>query len=90
MVGAVSRSCRGAGAACAGVPSPAEGGATSAAAAGEGGGGAGVDAVVEYPHPDIPFLLEKLADPAYEAPRSWGDAETAHLVKLVEDPLHRR
>ena len=62
----------------------AEEGTTAAAAA------AAATAAVEYPHPDIPALLERLADPAYEAPRSWGAAETAHMMKLVEDPHYRR
>ncbi|GAB4817598.1 hypothetical protein N2152v2_004644 [Parachlorella kessleri] len=57
---------------------------TTAAAAG------GVTAAVDYPHPDIPALLERLADPTYAAPRLWGVAETAHLAKLVEDPEYRR
>lgn len=45
---------------------------------------------VEYPHPNIPGLLERLADPAYAPPPRWGEAEAAHLVALVEDEAYRR
>ncbi|GAB4814149.1 hypothetical protein N2152v2_001195 [Parachlorella kessleri] len=84
-----NRLLSGAGLGAAGAPPhPQEGHAaeegTMAAAA------AGVTATVDYPHPDIPALLERLADPNYEAPRLWGAAETAHLAKLMDDPHYCR
>ena len=48
----------------------------------------------DWPHPDVPVLLERLASPSYQrclqAPRSWGEGEAAHLVRLAEDEGYRR